>query len=107
MTTYNFPNHRKGDTFKARQIVLGFNITGATIKMQFRLAGASNVSFEWSTVGSTFVVTDAATGTITMNKRILDFKPATYVYDFQITDSNGDVTTYFQGSILIEQDITL
>jgi hypothetical protein len=40
-----------------------------------------------------------------MNKRILDL-PATYVYDFQVTDSLGNVTTYFKGSILIVQDIT-
>jgi hypothetical protein len=40
-----------------------------------------------------------------MNKRILDLKPATYVYDFQL-DSLGNVTTYFKGSILIVQDIT-
>jgi hypothetical protein len=37
---------------------------------------------------------------------ILDLKPATYVYDFQVTDSLGNVTTYFKGSILIVQDIT-
>lgn len=107
MTIYNFPNHRKGDTFKARQIVLGFDITSSIIKMQFRLSGASNIAFEWATVDNSFVVTDAATGTITMNKRLLDFKPSSYVYDFQVTDSNGDITTYFEGSILIEQDKTI
>jgi hypothetical protein len=40
-----------------------------------------------------------------MNKRILDLKPAMF-YDFQVTDSLGNVTTYFKGSILIVQDIT-
>jgi hypothetical protein len=35
-----------------------------------------------------------------MNK-VLDLKPATYLYDFQVTDSLGNVTTYFKGSILI------
>lgn len=107
MSTYNFPNHKKGDTFRARQINFGFNITGAIIKMQFRIAGASTVSFEWSTVDNTFNVTNATTGIVTMSKRILDFKPAKYVYDLQITDSNGNVTTYFEGSILITQDITV
>jgi len=107
MTAYNFPNHRKGDTFRSRQINLGFNITGATIKMQFRLLGASNFSFEWSTTNNTFLVTNATLGIITMSKRILDFKPDTYIYDLQITDSNSDVTTYFEGSILIVQDKTV
>ena len=107
MTIYNFKNHTKGDTFRAKQWILGFDVTGATLKMQFKIAGASNVSFEWSTVDNSILVTDVSTGTIVMTKRILDFKPSTYVYDFQVTDSNGDLTTYFKGFILIEQDITV
>jgi len=106
MTTYNFPNHRKGDTFRARQIDFAFDITDAIIKMQFRLPGASSLAFEWSTVDDSFLVTDATAGLVIMSKKILDFKPAVYVYDLQITDSTGDVTTYFEGSILITQDQT-
>jgi hypothetical protein len=41
-----------------------------------------------------------------MNKRVLDLKPATYLYMIQVTDSLGNVTTHFKGSILIIQDIT-
>lgn len=107
MTTYNFPTHKKGDTFKARQINFGFSVAGCIIKMQFKIEGASTVSFEWSTVDSSFLVTNATTGLVTMNKKILNFKSATYLYDLQITDSNGNVTTYFEGSILITQDITV
>jgi hypothetical protein len=57
------------------------------------------------TLDNTFTVNNPLTGAITMNKRILDLKPATYLYDFQVTDSLGNVTTHFN-SILIIQDIT-
>jgi hypothetical protein len=40
-----------------------------------------------------------------MNKRILDLNQLP-MFDFQVTDSLGNVTTYFKGSILIIQDIT-
>jgi hypothetical protein len=106
MDIYNFPNHTKGDTFTTREINLGFDITGSTIKMQFKLSGSIQSAFAWSTLDNTFTVNNPLTGAITMNKRILDLKPATYVYDFQVTDSLGNVTTYFKGSILIIQDIT-
>jgi hypothetical protein len=107
METYNFPNHRKGDTFKAREIVLGFDITGATIKMQFKIPSVNQVVFAWLTSDNTFTITNAVTGTIEMTSRILDFAKNTYVYDFQVTDANGNVTTYFDGSIKIIQDITV
>lgn len=107
MTIYNFPNHRKGDTFRSRQITLGFNITGAEIKMQFKLSGTINTSFFWSTTDNSIIINDALNGVITMNSKLLDEKPLSYVYDFQIKDSAGNVTTYFKGAILIEQDITV
>ena len=107
MTTYNFPNHTKGDTFKAREITLGFDVTDAEIKMQFKLPGSIQTAFEWSTVDDSFVVTNAATGVLTMNSKDLDLKPSTYVYDFQVKDQNDNITTYFKGALTIEQDITI
>ena len=107
MTTYNFPNHTKGDTFKARQITLGFDITGAEIKMQFKLPGSIQAAFEWSTVDDSFVVTNAATGVLIMTKMDLNFKPSAYVYDFQVKDADDNIKTYFKGSLLIEQDTTV
>ena len=107
MTTYNFPNHTKGDTFKARQITLGFDVTGAEIKMQFKLPGSIQAAFEWSTVDDSFVVTNAATGVLIMTKMDLNFKPSAYVYDFQVKDADDNIKTYFKGSLLIEQDTTV
>jgi hypothetical protein len=107
MDTYNFPNHTKGDTFKARQINFGFNITGATIKMQFKFPGDNEVAFQWSTVDNTFTVNNAATGLITMNSKIIDVSPGSYDYDLQIKDINNIITTYFKGQMVIEQDVTV
>jgi hypothetical protein len=40
----NFPNHYKGDTFK-KQIIFNFDLTGATIKIKFKLQVNSPVAF--------------------------------------------------------------
>ena len=104
---YNFPNHIKGDTFKARQINFGFNITGATIKMQFKFSGDPDVAFQWSTVDGSFTVNNAATGLITMNNKVINVTPGTYKYDLQIKDFNNITTTYFGGVMIIEQDVTV
>jgi len=107
MTIYNFPNHTKGDTFRARQITLGFDITDLEIKMQFKLQGAPQPSFEWSTIDNSFTVSNVLTGVIIMNSKVLDLRPLTYVYDLQTKDLDGNVTTYFKGSLTIEQDTTV
>jgi hypothetical protein len=41
----NFPNHYKGDTFKNKQIIFNFDLTGATIKIKFKLQVNSPVAF--------------------------------------------------------------
>lgn len=101
---YNFPNHIKGDTFKERRINLGFDITNAVIQMQFKVADVTY--FEWSTIDETFIVENAAEGIIVMTSAILDYAPISYLYDLQVIDVDGNVTTYFNGSLLIVQDIT-
>jgi hypothetical protein len=40
----NFPNY-KGDTFKNKQIIFNFDLTGATIKIKFKLQVNSPVAF--------------------------------------------------------------
>ncbi len=106
MTVYNFPDHVKGNTFKERKIKLGFNITGADVKMQFKVADNSNPFFEWSVSGDNLIVDNATQGILLMNKAILDFPPVTYFYDLQVIDADGNVTTYFKGSLSILNDIT-
>jgi hypothetical protein len=107
MEIYNFKDHKKGDTFKSKEIALGFDITGATIRMHFKLEGGNQVVFKWETADNTFIIEDALLGVITMDSRILDYPAKKYVYDFELTDQNGNVTTYFGGAIKIIQDITV
>jgi hypothetical protein len=102
----NFPNHYKGDTFKNKQIIFNFDLTGATIKIKFKLQVNSPVAFSWLTADGTISIIDAVNGRITMNSKIIDVAPATYIFDCQITFADGRVQTYFAGTIIIEQDIT-
>ena len=106
MDIYNFPDHTKGDTFKGRDITLNFDITGAVIRMHFKSEGIDKVVFKWETTDNTFLVIDALTGKFRMESRILNFTPRRYIYDLEVTDSNGSVMTYLEGSIKITQDIT-
>jgi hypothetical protein len=46
------------------EINLGFDITGSTIKMQFKLSGSIQSAFSWSTLDNTFTVNNPLTGAI-------------------------------------------
>ncbi|MFV8339126.1 hypothetical protein ACNQGL_07630 [Flavobacterium sp. LB3P21] len=106
VTIYNFPDHLKGDTFLAKQINFGINITDAIIAMQFKTTVNSPTSFFWSTVDNSITIIDPINGIVQINNKGLDFAPAKYIYDCQITFNNGIVKTFFGGSITIVQDIT-
>jgi hypothetical protein len=105
---YDFKNHTKGDTFKARQFTFPFIITGASILMQFRFKPTSptiNTSmYEWKTDDDSFeIISDYVA---VMNSKIIDSMAGVYEYDLQITFPSGDVFTYFKGSQKIVQDIS-
>ncbi|QIH40349.1 hypothetical protein G7A72_03265 [Flavobacterium sp. Sr18] len=106
MPTYNFPDHIKGDTFLDKQINFGKDITDAKIAMQFKTTVTSLPTFFWSTTDDSLIIIDPINGIIRMNNKMLDFAAAKYIYDCQITFSNGFVQTFFRGSITIVQDIT-
>lgn len=111
---YNFPDHVKGDTFTARQIIFSsetanapVDLTGAGINIQFKENPSTPTAYFWSTSDNSIILTDAPNGIITMNAKILDAPASTYVYDVQIVDNTGMVKTYFKGSMKITQDITI
>lgn len=105
---YDFKNHKKGDTFKARKFTFPFVITGASILMQFRLKQTSSTIteslYEWKTSDNTFEIINA--NVVVMTSKKIDVMPGVYDYDLQITFPNGDVFTYFEGSQKITQDIS-
>jgi hypothetical protein len=101
MSIYNFPDHIKGDTFKSRLITLGFDITGGSVKMEFKATGDSLKTFEFSTLDGTIIITNYLIGEIQLQSRQINNRIGNYNYTFKLTNSNLDVKTYFKGSIKI------
>ncbi len=111
--TYDFPDHRKGDTFAGVQFTIVKNgspldLTGASLRMEMRELTPTG------SVGDTFTddsdggltITDAANGVITFDEQVVDILAMLYYYDIEITLSNGDVKTYIVGTWIIIQDVT-
>lgn len=104
MKSYIFPIHIKDDTFSSRKITFPFDISDCQIDLDFKYQMNNKVAFGWYTDDLTFE--KISQFEIVMKSRILDFPPHIYVYDLQVTFSNGDRKTYFGGSMEIKQDIT-
>jgi len=103
---YNFPTHRRGDTFTDKNIKFNFDITGADILVQFRTNTKGSAVFEWRT-GVNITVLDATNGEIVLNQTVLNPPAQRYYYDLQITFANGVRFTYLTGQMLITQDISM
>lgn len=107
---YNFPDQTKNDVFLARQITFNFDITGATILMQFKANQVANVVgpmvFEWKTEDNSFEVIDPVLGIVIMHEKPITAPAGVYVYDLQITYPTARPITYFKGRINIIQDIS-
>jgi len=109
MSTYNFPNHLKDDTFQGVTFTVLVNsvpldLTDSSIRMGLRGAGGSlEKTF---VVGSGITLTMPASGIFTFNKQIIDLPAQTYTYDIQFTLNTGEVYTYISGEWMIVQDVT-
>jgi len=110
LNNYNFPDHIKGDTFIGTQFTVVVNevpldLTGASIKMILRKSAKAPASLTLE-IGSGITVADAPGGVFNINEQIIDIPAFKYLYDIEITLSNGDVKTYIGGTFQILQDIT-
>ena len=112
-TKYNMPNHYKGDTFDVLQFTLlntdgltPINLTGMTIKSQFRRNSKKGILTKEFIIGTGITVTDALNGVFKIDSFILDWGVATYYYDIEFTFTDGRVVTYIEGLIKIIQDGT-
>ena len=112
-SSLNFTN-TKGDTFDevAFQIKInGVNasLTGATIKMQLKERYCiNNAVLSLTSVASAGItITNAASGQFKINKQIIDIPVRNYVYDIQITFSDGTVKTYVKGNFNITEEVTI
>ena len=109
----NIANHYKGDTFDGIQYTilnssdnLPIDLTGATIKSQFRKSNRKGSIILEITDGVGITVSDAVNGIFEIDSFLLDWQPSTYYYDIEITFSNGVVKTYIEGTLIVNQDIT-
>lgn len=114
-TTYNMPDHRRGDTWNGLtvQVFAGedntdpeMDLTGASIKMQVKTAPGSVARLSVDTTGSGIVITNASEGRFTVNAMVVDLVAGSYVYDLQLTLADGTVRTILSGSWEIVNDTT-
>lgn len=104
--------HIKGDTFEAvnfavikNAVVL--NLTGAVIKMQLKKECGGVPILSFTTVASAgLTITNAAGGLFKINKQIINIPEYNYVYDIEITFSDGTVKTWVEGNFVVKCDIT-
>lgn len=111
--TYDFPDHRKGDTFAGVQFTITKNgspldLTSASLRMEMREltpTGSVGATFTDDSGGG-LTITDAVNGVLTFDEQVVDVSALLYHYDIQITLSNGDVKSYIVGTWDIIQDVT-
>ena len=91
--------HIKGDTFEA--------VNFAVIKMQLKKECGGVIALNLTSVASAgLTITNAAGGLFKINKQIINIPEYNYVYDIEITFSDGTVKTWVEGNFVIKCDIT-
>jgi len=98
----------KDDTFNGVRFTLSpvTDLTGASIRTQFRRGGKKNQVEKDISIGSGITVEDLVNGVFVWDSFIMDFAVGTYNYDVEITFASGEVKTYVEGTIAVTQDTT-
>ncbi len=110
--TFHFPEGYYGDTYKAVAFVMRLNgvvvnLTGATIRIQFRAYSTGDPTIlKTLSIGSGITVTDAVNGAFRTDAYIMNLIPGIYEYDIEITYASGYVKTYARGTLSVTGDIT-
>jgi hypothetical protein len=108
---YNFPPHKKGDTFTP--IIMEYKVDGVAqsltdvdikIMLKRKPADVSAVA-TWS-VDSGIQITDEAGGIFKINPGVLNITAGLYYYDLQFTLQSGEVKTFVEGTLNVTQDVT-
>ena len=106
-------DHYKGDTFNGIQYTLlnssdssPIDLTGVSIKTQFRTTSKKGSVILEITSGSGITISDAVNGVFSFDSLIIDWSAGTYYYDVEITFSPEVIKSYIEGTIEILQDIT-
>ena len=109
MVVKNLKPRVKGDTSNLVRFTLSpvTDITGATIRSQFRRGGKTNAVEVDLSIGSGITVEDAVNGIFVIDEITpLDWEIGNYNYDVQITFASGIIKTYVEGVMAVVQDTT-
>ena len=104
--------HIKGDTFEEVPFQINYNdvalsLTGATIKMQLRKECGGKIYLSLTSDGNAgLTITNASQGRFKINNQIINIDSGVYLYDIEITFSNGEVKTWISGEFNVKCDIT-
>jgi len=84
-------------------------LTLASCRMHFRNADGA-LGYALNTVPTadkgTIVISNATTWEVTIPTQILDLIAGKWLWDFETTDSAGNVLTLYKGSLTVKQDVT-
>lgn len=107
---YDFGNQYRGDSLDSIQFTIKsngtpINLTGVTIKCQFRQP-FNGKTIKEITNGSGITV-NTSSGVIVIDEFILDWDAGLYLYDIEFTYPSGTVKTYIKGTINVISDNTI
>ena len=103
----------KGDTYDGVQFTLlntedssPIDLTGVIMKTQFRYVSKKGSIEKEITTGDGITILDAVNGIFKIDSFTIDWAPAAYYYDIEMTFSSGIIRTYIEGTIKVAQDVT-
>lgn len=113
-TTYNFPDHYKGDTFNGMQFTLkdtvsedAIDLTDVLIYIQFRRGSKIGQIVKDLSIGQGITLTDAINGIFRIDPFINNWAVSIYFYDVQMKFANEVIRTYVTGTQNLVQDVTV
>jgi hypothetical protein len=108
---YTFPNQKKGDTFNGQSFTITRNavavvLTGATIRLWFREGGITGKIAKKLSNGDGITISTLVTNEFSVDEQIFDMKAGIYYYDIEIELVTGEIKTWIEGTLTLEQDVT-
>lgn len=94
----------QGTTFGVTITLTGYNLTGYTVRSQFRKSHTSSIGHNFTTT-----IIDAAAGKVKLSltpSQSSEIKPGRYVYDIEIESPSGDKYRTLEGSVIIAPEVT-
>lgn len=100
--TYNFRNHKQGDTINevGFQLLINnaaINITGTNIIATFTLDREKHIM----DIGSGLTVTDAATGKFKFDEQVIAWREGKYKMEVCFHFQDGKIKTYLTGQLTV------